>query len=201
MELHDKFNEGMKFLEFLGLNDVHHSRRTFFDHLVSTGSLLRDWNCSEPVCLAGLFHAIYETESFRYENTRTLTREAVRSVIGADAEKIAWLYGMATGNSLWNQLASLTAPISSTSKHLLTHRVTGEDVYCGTSELLALANISLANALDQAYHLPQRYDADKLSTFQCLLSHVSPRGVKAFEELFTYRLASQRALRNSGLPS
>lgn len=192
MELHEKFDDGVKFLESLGFNDVQHSKRTFFDHLVSTGSLLLEWGCPEPVCLAGLFHAIYETESFRYENARALTREAVRKVIGSEAEKIAWLYGIATSKSLWSQLALLSAPTSSRAKHLLTHRVTGEDVQCERSELLVLANIILANALDQAYHLPQRYDVDKLSKFQFLLSHVPPCGVKAFEELFTYRLSFQR---------
>jgi len=195
MGLHEKFDDGVKYLESLGFNDVYHSKRTFFDHLVSTGSLLREWGCPEPVYLAGLFHAIYETESFRLKNARALTREAVRNVVGSDAENIAWLYGIATSKSLWNQLALLSAPTSSQSKHLLAHRVTGEDVPCERSELLVLANITLANALDQAYHLPQRYDVDKLSTFQFLLSYVPPRGVKAFEELFGYRLASQRSKR------
>jgi hypothetical protein len=191
----EKFDNGVKFLESLGFNNVGHSRRTFFDHLVSTGSLLREWGCPELVYLAGLFHAIYETESFRYENARALTREAVRSVIGSDAEKIAWLYGIATGKSLWSQLTLLSALINSKSTHLLIHRVTGEDVPCERSELLVLANITLANALDQAYHLSQRYDVDKLSTFEFLLPHVPPRGVKAFKELFAYRLAFQRCKR------
>jgi hypothetical protein len=191
------FDDGVKFLESLGFNDVHHSKRTFFDHLVSTGSLLREWGCPEPVYLSGLFHAIYETESFRFENARALTREAVRKVIGSDAEKIVWLYGIATGKSLWSQLALLSAPAISRSKHFLTHRITCEDVPCERSELLVLANITLANALDQAYHLPQRYNVEKLSKFQFLLSYVPPRGVKAFEELFTYRLVFQRSKRGS----
>lgn len=193
MELHKKFDEGIKFLESLGLNDVRHSRSTFFDHLVSTGSLLREWGCPEPVYLAGLFHAIYGTEGFRYDNIRSLARETVRSVIGPDAERIAWLYGIATGDSLGSQITLLSAPIISNSKHRLTHRLTGEDMWCERSELLAIADIALANALEQAYRLPQRYGAEKLASFQFLLSHVSPPGVKAFEELLTYRLASQRS--------
>lgn len=33
-------------------------------HLLGTYDLLQQWSCSEPVVLAGLFHAIYGTDDF-----------------------------------------------------------------------------------------------------------------------------------------
>jgi hypothetical protein len=196
MAQQNRFDNGKTFLEALGLNEVHHSRETFLDHLVSTGGILKEWGCPEPVYLAGLFHAIYGTETFPLQDARGVTREAVRNVIGPEAEQLAWLFGISTAKSLWSQLSSLGGASSSQSTYSLIHRVTGEDMPCDNSDMLALANIILANVLDQAYRLPERYDSIKLSRFQFLVSHLPPRGATAFNELLC-----QRSLRSQTRPA
>jgi hypothetical protein len=185
-----RFEDGKRFLQSLHFDDMSHSTRTLFDHLVSTGTLLQNWGCSETVYLAGLFHAVYGTESFRYQTDLTVHREAVQNVIGASAERIAWLFGISTGKSLWNQFGSLSTSISEGPKASLTHRITGEALACDQSELLALADITLANALDQAQYLPGRYDSAKLATFRVLLPYVSSGGVEAFNHLSNHRKIS-----------
>jgi hypothetical protein len=42
------------------------------------------------LCDAGLFHSVYGTEYF--EPARTPKRDAVMAIIGAEAERIAWLW-------------------------------------------------------------------------------------------------------------
>jgi hypothetical protein len=182
-----RFHAGKMFLERLMLNEVRHSRRTFLDHLVSTAKLLRAWGCPEVMCLAGLFHAIYGTESFEYPKLQMITREAIREVIGVDAENVAWLFGMSTAKSLQTHLRELDLPTMAEKTVFLSHRVTGSALACTRSELLALANVTCANALDQAYHLTQRYDAKKLSTFRFLFPYIPIRGVEEFNHLICQR--------------
>jgi hypothetical protein len=186
----NRFDDGKRFLQSLGFDNVSHSKRTLFHHLVATGMLLQDWGCCENTCLAGLVHAIYGTESFRYRTGLLDHREAVQNVIGAPAERIAWLFGICTGKSLWNQFSSLDTSANQHSQHALTHRTTAEDLPCDGSELLALANITFANAIDQAQHLPDRYDAAKLDTLRCLLPFIPPGGVEAFNLLSHQRRIS-----------
>jgi Rps23 Pro-64 3,4-dihydroxylase Tpa1-like proline 4-hydroxylase len=45
--------------------NIKHSKGTFKDHLVGTYNLLKELNQREEVCLAGLFHSIYDTEFFK----------------------------------------------------------------------------------------------------------------------------------------
>lgn len=185
-----RFDEGKRFLQSLGFDAMNHSRRTLFDHLVSTGTLLREWGCPEETYLAGLFHAVYGTETFRYQTGLIVNREPVQNVIGAAAERLAWLFGISTGKSLWSQFAFLNESASEESTPLLVHRITAEALPCDRSELRALANITLANALDQAHHLPGRYDGAKLAHFRPLLPYVLPGGRDAFNTLSNERKIS-----------
>lgn len=115
----ERFEDSKRFLQSLGFDDVSHSRRTLFHHLVSTGNLLREWDCPEDVCLAGMFHAVYGTESFRYQNGVLPSRGPVQAVIGPVAERIAWLFGISTGKSLWQQFTFLSDPGNKQSHRVL----------------------------------------------------------------------------------
>jgi hypothetical protein len=56
------------FLLMLGTRGTAHTGRSLFDHLKGVHDLLRDWDNSEEVCLAGLFHSIYGTQSFKHQS-------------------------------------------------------------------------------------------------------------------------------------
>lgn len=66
--------------------NINHLDRTLFVHLVGTYKLLKSLDKPERVCLAGLFHSIYETEYFEFNTP--FTREQVKSLIGESAEAI-----------------------------------------------------------------------------------------------------------------
>ena len=78
-------------LEFLEnyTKNIPHSKTTLFNHLKNTWQILKRQNCSDDVCLAGMFHSIYGTEFF---NKTTLSRDNVRSIIGDNAEDIVYRF-------------------------------------------------------------------------------------------------------------
>eukprot|EP01050_Picozoa_sp_SAG11_P016502 SAG11_NODE_2258_length_3613_cov_1.480364_1_plen_271_part_00 len=91
------------FLETLGVDKIKHTRKvgadlslqegSFLDHLTGVESILRAWGCPEDVCLAGLFHSIYGTESFQAFSLPCDDehRSRVRTLIGARAEFLAYI--------------------------------------------------------------------------------------------------------------
>ena len=78
-------------LKSLGFDELQHdSHVPFLSHLIGTRRLLIAWGERPALCDAGLFHSAYGTEYFEPE--RTPTREDVQAIIGAEAERIAWLW-------------------------------------------------------------------------------------------------------------
>jgi hypothetical protein len=83
--------ERLDFLRSLGFGELEHdSHVPFLSHLIGTRRVLGSWGARDALCDAGLFHSVYGTEYF--EPARTPEREAVVAVIGAEAERVAWLW-------------------------------------------------------------------------------------------------------------
>ena len=80
----------IKFLEEIGAVDKSHSDRTLLDHLLGTYNKLKEWNAPEYLQDAGLFHSVYGTSSFKHQSTNN--RDAVRDLIGEQAEEIAYWF-------------------------------------------------------------------------------------------------------------
>ena len=72
------------FLISLDANKTRHSGRTLFDHLKGVHDLLRDWDNEHHVCLAGLFHSIYGTNTFKHQSLND--RAKLIEMIGLKAE-------------------------------------------------------------------------------------------------------------------
>jgi hypothetical protein len=64
-----------------------HSGKTFFEHLYNTEIILEKMRMPKEVCAAGLFHSIYGTEFYKFENEIKNTN-VVTDLIGQYAEKI-----------------------------------------------------------------------------------------------------------------
>jgi hypothetical protein len=72
------------FLMLLDANKTRHSGRTLFDHLKGVHDLLRDWDNEYHVCIAGLFHSIYGTKTFKHQSLND--RGKLIEMIGLRAE-------------------------------------------------------------------------------------------------------------------
>ncbi len=52
---------------------------------------LKEENAPEEICDAGLFHSIYGTEFYKYQNNK-ITRDIVRRIIGGYAEELVYIF-------------------------------------------------------------------------------------------------------------
>ncbi len=78
-------------LRSLGYGELmHDSHVPFLSHLIGTRRLLVQWGCRPALCDAGLFHSVYGTEYFEPEHPAR--RDEVQALIGAEAERLAWLW-------------------------------------------------------------------------------------------------------------
>lgn len=72
--------------------NIEHSGTDFFSHLFGTFQILKKRNCDERVCLAGLYHAIYETAYFRHNIE--VDCEEIHKIIGDYAHKLIKIFSL-----------------------------------------------------------------------------------------------------------
>jgi len=109
--------------------NINHNDKMLFDHLYGTYLILKENNRPEYVCMAGLFHSVYETEYFQFKTP--YTREYVKSILGNDAENL--IYEFCTTQPRVNSLISNT-------------KNWPDQVYAD------LLDIELANMIEQKYY-------------------------------------------------
>jgi aspartate beta-hydroxylase len=123
------------FLELEGAANLRHAHgRTLLDHLVDTYAILRRWN--QPVWLqhAGLIHSVYGTDAFEHHLLALARRAEVCELVGEQAERLAYLFGVTPRGPL---LAG-------------THRWTRLEGDATGDELDALVLVHMANLAEQA---------------------------------------------------
>lgn len=79
----------------LHTQDVPHSGRSLYDHLLGTHHLLCRWSMSKMVRYAGLFHSVYGTNAFSeacLKRDRPEERSLLATVIGERAEDLVYLF-------------------------------------------------------------------------------------------------------------
>ncbi|KIW59684.1 hypothetical protein PV05_04119 [Exophiala xenobiotica] len=79
------------FLQAVTGTQKHGKTKTFYQHLLNVYTYLKDHGAPEEVCDAGLFHSIYGTESYKFQDDR-ITREVVRGFIGDYAEELVHIF-------------------------------------------------------------------------------------------------------------
>lgn len=76
------------FLIESGTIDEEHFEGTLYEHLIGTWNILKELQCSDDVCNAGLFHSIYGTDIFKSITVSKDCRNEVKNLIGERAEKL-----------------------------------------------------------------------------------------------------------------
>jgi hypothetical protein len=76
----------------LRTHQIEHSGRDFYTHLKGTYELLESWGNPLEVCHAGLYHSIYGTRHFRRQAFPIEKRAIIRTLIGARAERLAYVF-------------------------------------------------------------------------------------------------------------
>lgn len=157
----------LRLLRRLGFDRVEHdSHVPFLSHLLGTARLLREWGCRPALCDGGLFHSAYGTEYFELEEPAD--RDLVRSVIGAEAERVAWL---------WCTVRRETVDAGAGTA---VDRHTGDPVELTDRDLTDVATLWAADTVEQVARMTP--DERGFATgILGLLDHVPPPGREAVE--------------------
>ena len=100
-----------------------HSGGALLEHLRETHDLLHAWGNDQAVCIGGLFHSIYGTQSYQTQSASLEDRRRIRTVIGERAERLAFLFCVADRGeffealdkddaTLWNRVHEETMPVT-----------------------------------------------------------------------------------------
>ena len=127
-------------LRDLGTHAHAHTGRTLFDHLLGTARLLESWGNPPEVCLAGLYHSIYGTQSYRVSSLELTERDRVRDLIGERGEWLAYLFCVTDRSSFFSEAG--TSPVR------LRDRVHEATIDVRAEDLTALLEIEVANYLE-----------------------------------------------------
>ena len=115
--------EHLDLLLDLNTDTNRHSGGALLDHLRGTHDLLDEWGNDPAVCIGGLFHSIYGTQSYQTQSASLEDRQRIRAVVGERAERLAFLFGVSDRGeffealdrddaTLWNRIHEQAAPVT-----------------------------------------------------------------------------------------
>jgi hypothetical protein len=133
--------ERIRLLDSLPVQGIEHFGRPLKDHLVGTHDLLENWGCTEDVCLAGLFHSVYGTKTFKLVTMATLYRQHIRALIGEHAESLVYIFCLSDRKKLL--MGNQSVPF------FWTNHLTNERTKLGHEALGDLVEIEAANYVEQ----------------------------------------------------
>jgi hypothetical protein len=132
------------FLVGLGVEQVGHTGKSYLAHLVGVYRLMEGRGCDPEVCGAGMFHSIYGTQQFQGFKLPLERRDDVRALIGARAERLAYLNCAMERSSFDRAVAQSDGP------YRFTDRLTGEAVELSSADFTDLCRVHLYDWLEQA---------------------------------------------------
>jgi (p)ppGpp synthase/HD superfamily hydrolase len=171
----DQLSCGVEYLVQLGADRTRHSDCTLLDHLAGLHRDLTAWQCSEDVCMAGLFHSIYGTQSFHHKSISLERRDEVRRVIGARAERLVYLY-RAVDRRAFDASLEKNGPVE------VPDVETGQTVTLEQTEFDDLCRLQLCDHLEQMARC-QTWDSRR-SAFQRMAMRLGGPAKAAYEHAF-----------------
>ena len=137
-------------LQAFGINALTHSGSSLKSHLTGTHAILEKWRQAPYICLAGLCHSVYGTESYSPQTVPLEMRSSLVDIIGEKAESLAYLFGAHEKESLWKNLKR--------SKNFkIKDRFAGKEVSISREDLSDLVTLTLANWLEQRPRADEKY--------------------------------------------
>jgi hypothetical protein len=143
-------NEILKALDDYNLQGFSHTNEGLVGHLIGTFDILKSWGCSEDLCIAGLCHSIYGTESYRRNPIELSERDNIKSIIGTEAEMMVYFFGAHVKDSLWENLKCEEG-------YKVFDRLTESEIDLSYSQLKDLVTLTLANWLEQRPRVSKEY--------------------------------------------
>lgn len=132
--------EAERLLLAKGADRVEHPGGTLLAHLRRVHAVLGDWGARPELRLAGLCHAFYGTDGFATALGARTRREELSRVIGAEAERLVYLYASCDRSRSYPHLVSPDGPF--------TDRFTGTALRPPAADRRDFAELTVANELD-----------------------------------------------------
>lgn len=137
-------------LEKFGILEQGHSNSSLVNHLIGTYEVLKQWDCSNELCLAGLCHSVYGTESYKKQTVPLEYRNFVKELIGEYAEELTYFFGAHVKEHFWCLLER-------TENFEIKDRFTGLIVSVTENQISDLVTLTLANWLEQRLRADEKY--------------------------------------------
>jgi hypothetical protein len=118
-----------------------HPGGVLLDHLLGTRALLVAWGERPALCDAGLFHSVYGTEHYRTAAIPPERRAEVATLIGTEAEGLAWLFGVLDRESFDRNVGQAEGL-------RVRDRLTGQWLPLTPDQFRDLVTLSFANTLE-----------------------------------------------------
>lgn len=137
-------DEHLGLLRELGTQDVRHSNRTLYEHLLGTHGLLEGWGNPPEVCLLGLFHSVYGTQTFDTRSVSPDDRAYIQAALGVEVERLVYVFGVTNRDEFFEQIGGETVQ--------LRDKVHDCELTISPPELHRLVEVEVANILEQVPH-------------------------------------------------
>jgi hypothetical protein len=139
----------LAFLREHGAESIEHPGGTLYAHLRRVRRRLAALGAATHVQLAGMTHAAYGTDGFDRALVPWTDRDALRRVVGEDAEALVYLYGACDRDRSWPALATAGT---------VHDRFTGQQHHLEEDQVIPFADLSIVNELDVIEHNPPLLD-------------------------------------------
>ncbi len=131
------------FLVGLGVDKVDHTSKSFLAHLIGVYRYMEARGCDQELCRAGMFHSIYGTELFQGFKLPVEKRPEVRKLIGARAERLAYI------NCAMDRSSFDRAACEDGKSYCFIDRLTQEEIRLSREDFDDLCKIHLYDWLEQ----------------------------------------------------
>lgn len=165
------------FLVALGVEKVPHTEKTYLAHLIGVYRLMEAQGCDEELCRAGMLHSIYGTEAFQGFKLPLERRAELRDLIGARAEKLAYL------NCVMDRASFDRAGAGDGETYRITIRETGEEVTLDRREFDDLCCVHLHDWLEQAPRSRFGWDYRR-AAFRRMAERLGDKATSLFDKVY-----------------
>lgn len=69
---------------------ITHGNSSYFEHSIGVYNILKNMNMSDYICIAGLYHSIYDTENFK--SNINISRKQLINIIGSKSESLVFKF-------------------------------------------------------------------------------------------------------------
>lgn len=174
-------DEKIRQLIELGAGEFEHVDGTLIAHFEGTMCLLKEWNASQVLQDAALYHGAYGTSAFAPNLFELSQREEVAQVIGCEAENIVYHYCACDREAFFAQFGTVDKPV-------FYDRNTSEISTISCELLQQICELTAANEIEIAINntsFVAQHGPGLVDLFSRMKMFLSPCAQRKIQHVFT----------------